>query len=961
MPAHRDATYVNLHPPKGASLDGDSQPLYLLESAYAMHWGNHNARDVLLVDTSFSNLSIFSLGNATDPAALLLPGASSLQVETVTVPVRGTDAATPSTGVALYSKDVSGTDHLFARTDDGTVHQLTPPGGGGSFDPTAITLADNTSGAFRANEGANDYLRVNTTNASEAIILGNATTNPSISTVGSGAFRVGSGLVSMPDNTAGALVFVDASLAAYLNLTTTTANPIIELGNATNNPELYWTGAGAWNVGGGFGTSGQVLTSNGNAAAPTWQTGSSFDPTNITINASASGALRIHDGTQDWIRANTDTPLLAFGNATDNPAFTFLGSGVLTLGSGRIAKTGNLLIGDHTVAPGGTGIIAIGGKVSGSWTSNNQVIIGTTTGNYGAGAIVIASQTMTGNAGANSVTIGTDASAVATGADAVAIGPSCTASATGGLTVGRDSTNSGAAGVALGEGVSVTQTGAVAIGWAASATAQYGIALGRSASAGHYALVLGRDAASTAAAQVVIGGNGSELNAVYIGEGVTRAAAPAIGQVTIQPTEYTGTNRAGIGLHLVGGRGTGTGTAGSVLIRGYPSGTTGTTPHTLTTLWEFNPNGTLIPSASSGTRVAIGSFNSAPSQANAVLIGRFPNWTGAANDDVVFIGASSATSLAGARSVNICSQGKSASSAADAITIQSSSANGATGNRSISIGGNGAVSAAESIGIGYAHSATHANCVALGRAATTTAVSQFVVGGNAQPITDFYLGEGVSQASAYTATAITMQPTEATGTNRDGLPLTIHGGRGTGTGNAGATNGSITLSTYPAIGTGTTQHTATPRFRARADGVMLQASHGTMSNADERDEVRHWQTGATDTPSASTTYPVMVIAPENTANNGIYSVEGVLTGWVHTAAPVKISFFFKLTFEVVSGTPSILRYWILDMIGGSTGWVSGSPSWADVSGATVRINQVTTGGQTGGRISGWCQWNGVEY
>lgn len=41
----------------------------------------------------------------------------------------------------------------------------------GAFDPTDITLTDDTSGAFLIKEGSNEYMRINTTNGSEAIIL----------------------------------------------------------------------------------------------------------------------------------------------------------------------------------------------------------------------------------------------------------------------------------------------------------------------------------------------------------------------------------------------------------------------------------------------------------------------------------------------------------------------------------------------------------------------------------------------------------------------------------------------------------------------------------------------------------------------------------------------------------------------------------------------------------------------
>ena len=43
--------------------------------------------------------------------------------------------------------------------------------GGGAFDPTDIEITDNTSGAFLVKEGSNEYIRIDTTNSSEQIVL----------------------------------------------------------------------------------------------------------------------------------------------------------------------------------------------------------------------------------------------------------------------------------------------------------------------------------------------------------------------------------------------------------------------------------------------------------------------------------------------------------------------------------------------------------------------------------------------------------------------------------------------------------------------------------------------------------------------------------------------------------------------------------------------------------------------
>lgn len=55
----------------------------------------------------------------------------------------------------------------------------------------AFTVDDNLATAWEVQQGANDYLRVTTTNSSEAVTFGNASTNPSYSFLGSGTLTVG--------------------------------------------------------------------------------------------------------------------------------------------------------------------------------------------------------------------------------------------------------------------------------------------------------------------------------------------------------------------------------------------------------------------------------------------------------------------------------------------------------------------------------------------------------------------------------------------------------------------------------------------------------------------------------------------------------------------------------------------------------------------------------------------------
>lgn len=882
MPLHRDATYANLHPPRGASLSGGDDPLALQDSAYAMHWENQLGNDVLLVDTSFSNLSIFTLGNATDPATIVMAGDSEVQASIHRCVVRAADPAAPASGVKLYSKDVAGTDHLFARTDDGTVHQLTPPAG--AFDPTDIEVAPATSGAFLVHDGTEDVFRIDTTG---------------MVTVGS----VGQPL-SVDFNSVGLGFFGD------------------------------------------FGASGYVLTADGLGGC-TWApaAGGSFDPTDITIGASAAAAFRVHDGTDDWIEIDTNTPAMRFGNATDNPTFTFLGSGVLTLGSGRVAKTGNILIGDHTVAAAGTSVIAIGAKAAGTWGGSNQVIIGTTTGNLSAGAIVIASRSMSGNAGADSITIGTNASAVATAVDSISIGQTATVSGTNGIGIGSAVTMSGTSGIAIGVLSGVTQASGIAIGNDADVTAADGIAIGQDADAGNRALCLGRAAASTADNQVVIGGSGQPLSAYFFGEGVTKASALTVTEITIQPTERTGTNVAGVPIWLTGGRGTGTGVAGSIFFKGYPSGSTGTTPHTIATLWEMTPTGVLA--RATATNVVVGYVNTVPTGTANYVFGDLTAVTSINTNDKVLIGRHTNANLNNARFVAIAAAGGTGSYGADSVTVQSAGGAGATGNRAILVGGAGTVSGNDAQGVGYGLSLTHANCIGLGRGATSTATNQVIIGGDGFPAEQVYIGEGVTEAGGFSATAIGIQPTEGTGTNRNGLPFVTRGGRGTGTGNTTVTSGYWGVETYPAIGTGTTAHTATPRLRVQANGVMLQASHGTMSTATERDECLHTQTGGATLTAAGTWYTLITITPELGTGqyHGIVHVTGKDVGSGGLAV-------MALDFDIASGAATLRAYTTI------TDTFTFLETRATASGGSMLIEARNTT-NSGDKAVAWCQWQGT--
>ncbi len=120
---------------------------------------------------------------------------------TLTADVTTADASSAATRQAapLAVRDSSGNTDLVV-TESGDIY--TPNlancifetdangliGCGAALSPD---LADNTVDAFDLQEGANDYININTTDASEAITFGNTTTNPDYTFLGSGEINLG--------------------------------------------------------------------------------------------------------------------------------------------------------------------------------------------------------------------------------------------------------------------------------------------------------------------------------------------------------------------------------------------------------------------------------------------------------------------------------------------------------------------------------------------------------------------------------------------------------------------------------------------------------------------------------------------------------------------------------------------------------------------------------------------------
>lgn len=204
----------------------------------------------------------------------------------------------------------------------------------------AASIPDNVSNGFRVLEGPREYINVNTTDASEAISLGNATTNPTLS-------QLGTGQVSFAGN-------VDA--ANGLDVTTAAL-----------------TAAAGLTVSGGV----SAITGSDIDLDPTGHFTLDMDATKtVTTNLADNldAAYVIKQGSDQYLEIDTRDAgaKVIVGNAFTNPTFEVLGSGQITL-TGNVNATagldvtgGALTVASQAITQTGSGQVDFVGNVDAS-------------------------------------------------------------------------------------------------------------------------------------------------------------------------------------------------------------------------------------------------------------------------------------------------------------------------------------------------------------------------------------------------------------------------------------------------------------------------------------------------------------------------------------------------------------------------------------------------------------------
>jgi len=333
------------------------------------------------------------------------------------------------TGTVTFLGNVDATLGL-----DVSVAALTMTGTNIDLDPTGtfsldmdatkaatITVADDLADAFLIQEGANAYLDVTTTDASEAMNFGNTTTNPAYSFLGSGTFtQSGAGQVTFNGNVDAAngldvpdsknlTVGTGADLTIAHDTTNTTVtsatgNLILDNTNATGATILQLgTDTSATAIQFKDNTGNVFLTASGDRAFDVdAAAASSFSVTgaNLTLETITSGTLALDSAGAITIAADSTlsiSTVLGSGagpeidlTAANGAAGTFAG-GALDINAG----TGGAATGS---APGGVGgTVSVnagdGGAGSTTYAAGDGAVIDLSSGDGGAGGT-------TGNAGA---------------------------------------------------------------------------------------------------------------------------------------------------------------------------------------------------------------------------------------------------------------------------------------------------------------------------------------------------------------------------------------------------------------------------------------------------------------------------------------------------------------------------------------------------------------------------------
>ena len=349
-------------------------------------------------------------------------------------------------------------------------------------------------------------------------------------------------------------------------------------GRATiNNLTGSLFGTSSWAISSSFALTSSFINPTGSNAFV--QGGNSFGTTALLgtndardLALETNGTVRMTiSGSNGNVGIGTATPLQKLdvsGSTRSDIYFTNYGTSSI-----------NLLVSGQTPQISDRGIYI------GSGTFNNASVVGVGIGSFinlgtGVGNVAIGYVTVANSGG---VAIGSPGGVGASSDGGVAL--SGTTSNSARFAVMGSATAQGSISISS----TVSQLNGIGIGVSSTVSAPHGVALGDRAVVGSShtnSIAIGLFATTTAAKQLVIGGNDSSNNYaitdVYIGGGVQDLNLSNGTPVTINASGGNGTDKNGGSITIAGGKGTGTGTPGDIIFSTSTSTTSGTTLQSLT-------------------------------------------------------------------------------------------------------------------------------------------------------------------------------------------------------------------------------------------------------------------------------------------------------------------------------------------------------------------------------------------
>jgi hypothetical protein len=405
--------------------------------------------------------------------------------------------------------------------------------------------------------------------------------------------------------------FTDTAQGSFISLHTTA------LGAASPVERFRAGPSGQWGIGGAnYGSSGQVFTSAGASAAPTW--------TAISVT-SVAGTLPVANGgtgltsytVGDLLYADGTTSIAKLADVATGNALISGGVGVAP-SYGKIGLTTHVS-GTLPIGNGGTGIATTptnGQLLIGNGTNYSLATLTASTGisvTNGSGTITLANTGVTSlTAGSANITL-----SASTGGVTIDLGSSPSVSglsiSSGNLTFG------GSAQRILGDFSASTQANrlllqtSVTNGFTNIGALPNGSGTGSAlrfystsdADNSSVATIISGGGTNTVSLQSAITGTGTYIPMTFftggsermridtsgnliVGNGAT-SATPANG--VVEATDGSGTNIAGASLTLQGGRGTGTGAGGSLIFQTAAAGSSGSSLNSASTRMTIDTSG----------------------------------------------------------------------------------------------------------------------------------------------------------------------------------------------------------------------------------------------------------------------------------------------------------------------------------------------------------------------------------